>query len=107
LIQDDWDWKDQKELVSTESDNSRMTENWLDSFLISISPCGNLIVVASETRIVLCIGKWSINNEAVFSASHRFDFKRDTSKEESALFFFSIYLKKLLIIEFDHLMFSY
>lgn len=56
-------------------------ENWLEKFHVSLSPYGNLLVIANDENIVICQGKWSMNNQVTFPISFKLDFKEEEQKE--------------------------
>lgn len=73
---DDLEWDDQidNEIQSDELLKVDKKDNWLDSLIISISPCGNLLVIASKRHFVICQGKWSMDGHIIFTIGTQVDF---------------------------------
>jgi hypothetical protein len=58
---------------SKTSKTSEKIENWFEKFILSISPIGNLAVIASKRNMVVCKGKVDSYNQTRFEISSRID----------------------------------
>lgn len=56
-------------------------ENWFDMFRLSFSPCGNLLCLASKHDIIICQGKWDMNNQIKYTFSSRIELNENEKFE--------------------------
>lgn len=72
MIQE-WPTGDESAVKANEAASraEKRTANWFDSFHLSISPCGNLLVIANENSFVICHGKWDLNNQMRYNITSK------------------------------------
>jgi hypothetical protein len=72
--------------------HAKTQTNWIDLYKISISPCGNLIVISYRKQFLILQAKWETNNQIKYSISSKIFIN---SVETLYVYFFKI--QKMLL----------